>query len=195
MLLPLDSNKSYLETGKQILKLDTSSVEYCAVPVRRRALSCSDYSLKKPNRKRTSSLGDIEEPSTRILLWNLTNALNESFPDYDFEDVKITQFLPCDCNLVMRSVNSYLAETTLTNPSFLERLWTAIDDIINIRRCEVFEFIPDSNDESAFRYVWNFHYFFFSKELKKLVYLSCSATRLLSPYITTLTFAANFEAI
>lgn len=133
--------------------------------------------LKKPARRRTSSLGDLSEPSSRALLMDFVYALNEAFPDHDFADSKIEQFKECDTADFMRSVNSFLAETTLQVPGLLEQLWGALDEAIDLRVCEVFSFTSDAEDELEDEddNLWAFHYFLFNKDLDKLVYFTCSA--------------------
>lgn len=133
--------------------------------------------LKRPSRRRTSSLGDLSEPSSRALLLDFVTALNEAFPDHDFADSKIEQFKEIDTADFMRNVNACLAEVTMQLPGILEQIWAALDELIDLHVCEVFAFVPDDSDDDACANLWDFYYFLFNRDLDKLIYFSCSAKR------------------
>lgn len=155
----------------------TSISSIPVVPRRQRSFSLgSCYSMRKPTRRRTNSLGDLSEPSSRVLLMDMIAALNEAFPDYDFGDSKKEQFKEQELHLAMRLINGYFAELNVREPQLLEKLWSAIDDIVNLKNCEVFQYLPNDDDDSD-NYLWYFHYFFFNKELHTLCYFNCSADR------------------
>jgi hypothetical protein len=138
----------------------------------------NDIILLRPTRRRTSSLGDLSEPSSRALLLDFVSALNETFPDYDFADSKIDQFREVETSEFMRMVNNYLAEVTLQVPGILEEIWRILDEIIDLRYCEVFSFIPDNgSDDEKYANLWEFHYFLFNKDLDKLIYFCYRARR------------------
>jgi hypothetical protein len=81
-------------------------------------------------RSRSSSLGDLSEVSTRRLLIDLISTLNASFPDYDFSNAKTEDFVPqSSLTYVLQRVNSYLAEITVNNPSFLDEMWRTVDEV------------------------------------------------------------------
>lgn len=163
------------ESSKQPLPLAT--ILDFPPPKRERSCSFGITHIRKPTRKRTSSLGDLTEPSTRALLLDFVTALNETFPDYDFGESKLEQFKDKDVEYVMANVNNYLAEVTAQDGSMLDRLWTAIDEIVNLKQCEVFSFQTDNTDDDALANIWEFHYFFFNKDLHSLCYLNCGAQR------------------
>jgi hypothetical protein len=142
-----------------------------------RSSSVSSVKGVKQGRRRASSLGDMTEPSTQSLLLNLTTTLNESFPDFDFTNSKLEQFVTKDNAEVITQVNGHFAELTIRQPYFLNTLWTAVDDVVNLKKCEVFEFRPDMNEESQYENIWSFHYFFYNKDDRHLVYLTCAARR------------------
>lgn len=144
---------------------------------RPRAFSSGSFSTSKPNRKRSSSLGDLKVQSSRQLFLDLISTMNESFPDYDFETTKLEQFAEKDFFLAMSTVNSYFAELTEIDPQILERLWNAINEVVNLRKCEVFSYTPD-DEEDPFSNgcLWSLNYFFFCKDLNTLCFLTCVAT-------------------
>lgn len=154
------------------------STIHLPMPRRQRSFSLSScYTMRKPARRRTSSLGDLNEPSSRVLLMDMIAALNEAFPDYDFGDSKKEQFKEQDLPVTMRLINGYFTELSLREPDLLEKLWSAVDEIVNLKHCEIFQYIPNDDDDDADTYLWCFHYFFFNKELHTLCYFNCSADR------------------
>lgn len=161
---------------QQIANDDVMLQEY--EPIRRqRSQSFGSYNTRKYTRRRASSLGDLSEPSSRILFMDFINALNEAFPDYDFGYSKLHQFKDQDTPIVMSLVNNYLAEITVTHTAFLEKLWNSIDEIVNLRQCEIFSYHPDHHDDEQYANIWEFHYFFFNKSVNRLCYFTCGAQR------------------
>jgi hypothetical protein len=88
-----------------------------------------DLNVAPPTRLRSTSLGDLNEVSTRRLLIDLISTLNASFPDYDFSTATPDVFLQRDLKVVLHSVNASLAELTASNPSVLEEMWKIIDEV------------------------------------------------------------------
>lgn len=88
-----------------------------------------DLNVTQPTRARSTSLGDLNEVSTRRLLIDLISTLNASFPDYDFSTATPEVFVQRDLKTVLHSVNASLAELTASNPSVLEEMWKLIDDV------------------------------------------------------------------
>jgi hypothetical protein len=81
-------------------------------------------------RSRASSLGDLSDVTTRRLLIDLISTLNASFPDYDFSNAKTDDFVPqSSLTYVLQRVNSYLAEITVNNSSFLDEMWRTVDEV------------------------------------------------------------------
>jgi len=104
--------------------------------------------LEQPSRRRSSSLGDLSEVSTRRLLIDLISTLNASFPDYDFSNAKPEAFVPSSSlTYVLQQVNSYLAEITVQNPTFLDEMWRAVDEIISLKQCEIYSYVPDMSED------------------------------------------------
>lgn len=131
-----------------------------------------------PMRMRSSSLGDLSEGSTRRLLIDLISTLNASFPDYDFSNANTESFVPqSSLTYVLQRVNSYLAEITVSNPSFLDEMWRSVDEIIGLQQCEIYSYVPDmSEDPFSDGSLWSFNFFFFNKDLKRICYFTCVAT-------------------
>lgn len=93
----LASESSFNSAVQDDLSVLASAVDTLTRPTRERSGSMSNGSVstintnafRKPGRRRTSSLGDLSEPSSRALLEDLITALNDNFPDYDFSDSKV----------------------------------------------------------------------------------------------------------
>lgn len=129
------------------------------------------------NRRRASSLSDLSEVSSKHILLDIIHTMNESFPDYDFSSTRLSQVVEKDVVTAMQVVNGYLAELNVdTFGSFLERLWKSVDEVINLRRCEVFSYVPD-NEEDPFSLgsIWSFNFFFLNRDLNRICFFSCIA--------------------
>ena len=122
----------------------------------------------------SSSIGDLTQNSTRQLLIDLVQTMNASFVDHDFSTISPEAFRPCQVNEVMHQINSYLSELTTTRPSFINDLWSAINDQIGVHDCDAYSYTPDLNDDPlSDGAIWSFNCFFVSKELKRICYFSC----------------------
>ena len=77
----------------------------------------------------------------------------------------------------MTSVNRHLAPLSETyNSSFLDDLWLSIDDVVKLRECEVYSYVPDMEDDPFSQgNLWSFNYFFFNRSLKRIIYFTCIA--------------------
>ncbi len=94
------------------------------------SLQAEDDEAPPTMRKRSSSLGDLNDVSTRRLLIDLIITLNASFPDYDFSNAKTEDVVPqSSLTYVLQRVNSYLAEITVNNSTFLDEMWRSIDEV------------------------------------------------------------------
>jgi hypothetical protein len=144
---------------------------------RNRSNSMGNSTVRRPMRKRSSSLGDLNEPESQKLFMSLITTLNDNYPDYDFHGAKAHQFVVQDASSVMRRVNGYLAELNDSNSMLLTKLWQTIDLITNLQSCEIFSYVPSWDDDSFEGSLWCFNYFFFNKETMRICYLTCVANR------------------
>jgi hypothetical protein len=129
-----------------------------------------DYALDGSSSKTT--LGDFSELATRRLMTDLILTLNASFPDYDFSNAKPSQFEKMPIQTVRDRIYERLSELAAfkTQEDWLVELWTAVNDSIDLRECEVYSFEEDLEDNS----LWSFHYFFVNKSLRRVVFFTCS---------------------
>jgi hypothetical protein len=126
-----------------------------------------------------TTLGDFSEISTRKLMTDLILTLNASFPDYDFSNVKPNQFQKLKMEDVRKNIHENLSEfaSQRSSPDFLEELWKALDDVIDLQESTVYSFdyeFSDDEDESGNNSLWNFHYLFVNKAVRRIVFFTCS---------------------
>jgi len=120
-----------------------------------------------------TTLGDFSELSTRKLMTDLILTLNASFPDYDFSNVKPNQFQKLRMDDVRKSIHEKLSEfaSQRSSPNFLVDLWYAVNDVIDLRESDCYSFEYEFDNEDS---LWNFHYLFVNKSVRRIVYFTCS---------------------
>mmetsp|Transcript_1530 Transcript_1530/g.4163 ORF Transcript_1530/g.4163 Transcript_1530/m.4163 type:complete len:247 (-) Transcript_1530:579-1319(-) len=134
----------------------------------------------------SSSLGPLSESSTRNLLIDLIITMNASFPDYDFSSLRPDQFTKeLRLEKIVNDINTHLANVdefriggtdAAGEKRFLVEVWKAVEDLIRLRDCEVYQYIPDlEGDPFSEGTLWSFNYFFFNKTLKRIVFFTCIA--------------------
>jgi len=140
---------------------------------RSRSFDCTLDSIS-PN----TTLGDFSEISTRKLMTDLILTLNASFPDYDFSNIKPNQFQKLKMVDVRKNIRQHLSEfaSQRSSPNFLEELWTAVNEVIDLKESTVYSFDYEftEDDDSANNSLWNFHYFFVNKSIRRIVFFTCS---------------------
>jgi hypothetical protein len=51
-----------------------------------------------------------------------------------------------------------------------------VEDVISVRDCEVYAYTPDMEDDPfSDGNLWSFNYFFFNRNLKRILYFTCIA--------------------
>jgi hypothetical protein len=136
--------------------------------------------------QKKTSLGDFSEMGTRRLMTDLILTLNASFPDYDFGDVRPTHFSHVPMHEAVKSASERLS--VLQGESFLSRLWSSIDEVIQLSDTEVYSFAPPPclgldfltqtlvDDEHVENPLWSFNYFFVNKHKKRILFFCCVET-------------------
>jgi len=125
-----------------------------------------------------SPFGPITDSTVRRIITDLIFTMNASFPDYDFSLLRPDQFQKeKNVSFVLNKVNTYLSELCEThNQSLLDEIWSSIDEVIQIRDCDVYSYIPDlEGDPFSEGNLWSFNYFFYNKAMKRIVYFTCMA--------------------
>mmetsp|Transcript_13373 Transcript_13373/g.20184 ORF Transcript_13373/g.20184 Transcript_13373/m.20184 type:complete len:291 (+) Transcript_13373:80-952(+) len=123
-----------------------------------------------------SPFGPLTQAKSRQTFCNLIEALNQSFPDYDFSNVRPDAFTKeTNVQMVMNHVNMTLRDVFNDRDRIL--LWTILSGIIDMNRCTVFSYNPNDNDPLGCGEgkTWTWNYFFMTKREKKIVLFTCHA--------------------
>lgn len=138
---------------------------------RARSQSFDYFTLDSSDQKTT--LGDFSELATRRLMTDLILTLNASFPDYDFSNVKPSQFVKLRIETVRKQIYERLSELASfkSQKDWLVEMWMAVNDVIDLKECLIFSFEEEMIDEEA---LWSFRYFFVNKSLRRIVFFTCS---------------------
>ncbi|KAJ2647699.1 RNA polymerase III-inhibiting protein maf1 [Coemansia sp. RSA 1250] len=123
-----------------------------------------------------SPFGPLTKPASRKMLFYLIATLNASFPDYDFSSLNADQFIkePSSDNCI-KSICSTLLNVGCPSALKTSRMWDCIDDVINLDECDVYSYTPDDDSDPYGEEgpVWSFNYFFFNRNLKRIVFFTC----------------------
>ena len=170
------NSESFLFTTTKKSKLSLPSTpESTKAPSKRERAKSFDCTLDSTSK---TTLGDFSEISTRKLMTDLILTLNASFPDYDFSTVKPNQFQKVKMADVRKSIHENLSEfaSQRSSPNFLEELWDALNDVIDLQEANVYSFDYEfaDDDESGNNSLWNFHYLFVNKSVRRIVFFTCS---------------------
>jgi hypothetical protein len=132
----------------------------------------ADTVFNNPSAKSDISL------KTKKILGDLIQTMNCSMVDYDFSELTPDSFAQVSHNEAVQTINSLLAEITVSSPSFINDMWRDMNDaMVNLNQCEVYKLVDSSFlDEVETGTIWTFNYFFCSKELKRVLYFTCLAT-------------------
>lgn len=123
-----------------------------------------------------SPFGPLTHAKSRQTFCNLIEALNQSFPDYDFSNVQPSAFRKePHIQLVMNHVNIALRDVFSDTDRIL--LWNILGGIIDMNRCTVYSYNPTDNDPLGCGEgkLWTWNYFFMTKREKKIVLFTCHA--------------------
>mmetsp|Transcript_7413 Transcript_7413/g.14594 ORF Transcript_7413/g.14594 Transcript_7413/m.14594 type:complete len:233 (+) Transcript_7413:22-720(+) len=133
-----------------------------------------------------SPVGPLSESSSRKTLVYLILTLNQVYPDYDFRSLRANNFLKePGISKIEETIDSRLLGLSKvwsntpgqSDTPFLENLWSAIDEAIEMNNCDVYSYKTDLEtdpfgEEAS---IWSFNYFFYNKKMKRILYFSCRA--------------------
>jgi hypothetical protein len=123
--------------------------------------------------------------TAKEIIMDLISTLNDSYPDYDFSQTQADQFCSQDIQTVINSVNENLSEleekdsasSSADHKNFLTRLWETFDELMNLKRCDVFSYMSDmEGDPFSDGSLWSFNYFFVNQDAGYILYFTCVAT-------------------
>ncbi|GBF98817.1 transcription regulator [Raphidocelis subcapitata] len=139
-----------------------------------------------PQELSMSPVGPLSDSASRKTLIYLILALNHVYPDYDFSRLRAHHFKR-EAGLARAEevIDSHLLEVSKVweatpgfgEAPFLDTLWSAVDEAIDLKSCDVYSYKSD-NETDPFgerASVWAFNYFFYNRKLKRILYLSCRA--------------------
>lgn len=170
-----NSESILVTTSKKSKTSFSSSLSSPDAPNKRERARSFDCTLDSTPK---TTIGDFSEISTRKLMTDLILTLNASFPDYDFSNVKPNQFQKLKMEDVRKSVHQNLSEfaSQRSSSNFLEELWNAVNDVIDLQEANVYSFDYEfaDDDESGNNSLWDFHYLFVNKSIRRIVFFTCS---------------------
>ncbi|GLJ49058.1 hypothetical protein SUGI_1034950 [Cryptomeria japonica] len=142
-----------------------------------------DYLVQYPDNNSSSPVGPLCNTASRRTLIHLILTMNHIYPDYDFSIVQAHNFSKeCGLNVVKQKIENYLIESekvwTMENGGdtpFLDSIWKAIDEVIDLSNCEVYSYMPEIEGDPFLERgaVWSFNFFFYNKKLKRILSFSC----------------------
>ncbi|CAD7954692.1 unnamed protein product [Amoebophrya sp. A25] len=114
----------------------------------------------------TSNRGGL---STRLL----QQVLSHAFPEYDYATVTDDRFeAHADPFHIVNSVNcNCLSLAERENPGFINGFWRVVRECVDLPRCSVFSYKPESLEEVPGTPLFSFFHFFLDKSEKKLLFL------------------------
>lgn len=140
------------------------------------------YLSASPSAYSNYSADESESPlnyvCSRKTLYYLISTLNASFrPDYDFSNAKSEEFskepsVAYVTNFINTSLGAVLGDKY---NRLSARLWSAIDEEISIKDCDVYSYNPDLEsdpygDEGC---LWSFNFFLYNRVMKRILFFSC----------------------
>eukprot|EP00243_Klebsormidium_subtile_P012106 TRINITY_DN721_c0_g1_i2.p1 TRINITY_DN721_c0_g1~~TRINITY_DN721_c0_g1_i2.p1 ORF type:complete len:231 (+),score=41.28 TRINITY_DN721_c0_g1_i2:277-969(+) len=136
-----------------------------------------------PQELATSPVGPLSSSASRKTLIYLILTLNHMYPDYDFSTLRAHHFCKeKGVAAVRQTIDNSLMETGQVwardvgdSTPFLEALWSAIDEVIQLVDCDVYSYKSDHDGDPFGEKgaIWSFNYFFYNKKLKRILYFSC----------------------
>ncbi|KAK4524377.1 hypothetical protein GAYE_SCF03G2277 [Galdieria yellowstonensis] len=136
-----------------------------------------------PRAFQASPVGSLEDQSARKTLINLICTLNAAHQDYDFSSLQLSRLKRVqDVHALQQHVDSLFERFyRQLGIEFRQFLWENIGQIIRPEECEIYSYIPDyeSDPYSSCGALWSFCYFFYHKNMKKILLFACTlSTRL-----------------
>jgi len=130
----------------------------------------------------SSPFGPLSESSSRKTLIYLISILNTVFPDYDFSNTTGEQFRKESSHyMAINSINTMLSNV-LENyaTDIAPKVWGPLDTELGLKDCDIYSYAPDIDsdpysEEGEAPAIWSFHYFFYNKKLRRILYFTCRA--------------------
>lgn len=134
-----------------------------------------DLQRRVPDTFTDSPLGPMATDSAQNLLMNLISLMQLLFVDHDCTRLTPHDFERCrELNAVVQHVNHDLSAIVdrIRGDRFLERLWHAVQDVIDVRNCEVYRLRPAPGTfEPTDTALMSFFYFFVNHDLGRILFM------------------------
>eukprot|EP01107_Rhizomastix_libera_P017164 TRINITY_DN779_c0_g1_i1.p1 TRINITY_DN779_c0_g1~~TRINITY_DN779_c0_g1_i1.p1 ORF type:complete len:296 (+),score=91.31 TRINITY_DN779_c0_g1_i1:38-925(+) len=130
--------------------------------------------------RKRASVAEKEEREVKDTIFNLTATLNASFPDYDFDSAKSDNFRQdYDTKTAQAAINATLTSVDPTFSDNKQKVWSMIDKEIGLENCVIYSYIPDPESDPFVEEgcLWSLNYFFYNKELKRILFFTCKCQK------------------
>lgn len=149
-----------------------------------RSLEADVQEASSPMELGKSPLGPLSESSSRKTLIYLILTLNHIYPDYDFSLLRAHHFRKeLGVKAIEQTIDTYLLEVSRIwedtpgcgDTPFLDSLWTAMDEAITLKDCDVYSYKSDGEDDpfGEAGNIWSFNFFLYNRKAKRMLYFSC----------------------
>jgi hypothetical protein len=121
----------------------------------------------------------IPEKVIKLPYVDLVQTLNAAQSDFDFSQLQPESFRFLPMSEAVQTINNSLAELTVRCPAFLVEMWkeidTAMEHTLSVS-CEAYILVDSSQvDDLEDGIVWSYHYFFCSKDARRICYFTVNA--------------------
>jgi hypothetical protein len=135
-----------------------------------RSLSGSDNDTADEN----NSL--IAGTVSRKTLFNLNQAMNTAYPDYDFSTKTASSFMYYpNFEQVKEIVDKHLGATVDSYSQLQHNLWDAIMTAICPLECNIYSYVPSCEGDPFEDSMWSLNFLFFNRTLKRILLFSLRA--------------------
>jgi len=132
--------------------------------------------LKSSGGHSVSPFGPLIQKSSRATLIDLICALNLAFPDYDFSNLIYGDYFVTQ-EYALEDIDRILSTNISNYDQIKNFIWDAVNAEILIDDCDIYSFNPEPDndpfDEEG--HLWNFNYFFYNRNLKKMLLFAVTA--------------------
>ncbi|EEB07790.2 repressor-RNA polymerase III Maf1 [Schizosaccharomyces japonicus yFS275] len=126
-----------------------------------------------------SPFGNLDQSSTRRTFMFILATLNASHPDHDFSSLQPNDFYKERfLSHVIESINTTLSN--LGRRFSANGMWEVIDRHIVLSDCDIYSYTPDSDSDpyGDGALIWSQSYFFFNRNMKRILYISLHGFRM-----------------
>lgn len=185
----LNSFLDHVDVGEYVVEGDLEAYSCKLAGLDKKLSKSLDQDVQSgssPLQLSASPVGPLADSSSRKTLIYLILTLNHIYPDYDFSLLRAHHFRKLDSLArAEETIDSHLLEVSKVwtktpgfgDHPFLESLWSAIDEAIAMKECDVYCYQSDMETDpfGEKASIWSFNFFFYNKKMKRILYFSCRA--------------------